>query len=551
MSDLVVYTARRVRTMEPSLPIAEAVAVRDGHIVSVGTLESLKPWLERAPHTIDDTFANHVLMPGFIDPHLHPSMAARLLTMDFATAVEWDLPWAEIGAVSTRSDFLDVLTTLAADGPDDEPVFVYGHHPRWHGDVDRELLNGIDPNRPIVVWHRGYHSIIVNDACFQWMGLDMDAAHRHPQIDVERGAFFENGLFVANRHFLPHSLEPSRFRTGLQRARDVIHAGGHTTICDAAFPMYDLDLEWAALEEVIGGIEVPFRTEFMPYAVNTEGMMAADGSDQKSSLVEQLRSHQLRNGHRLRFGNHVKMLADGGFFAELMRLNPPGYLDGHDGEWITPPEQFEATARVLWNAGFQIHVHCTGDEGVELALSTLEKLQWERPRFDHRFTFEHFGLSDAQQVRRIGRQGALISGQVYYLYELSDVFGSSSIGYERASQMTRLGTVEREGIPFALHSDFTMAPAKPLHNAWIAANRINESGELMAPNERISLEAAMRAITIDAAFILNREAEIGSLRWGKKADFTVLQDDPWETGVEGLRDIPIWGTVFEGVPYPL
>ena len=117
--------------------------------------------------------------------------------------------------------------------------------------------------------------------------------------------------------------------------------------------------------------------------------------------------------------------------------------------------------------------------------------------------------------------------------------------------MTRLGTVEREGIPFALHSDFTMAPAKPLHNAWIAANRINESGELMAPNERISLEAAMRAITIDAAFILNREAEIGSLRWGKKADFTVLQDDPWETGVEGLRDIPIWGTVFEGVPYPL
>ena len=61
----------------------------------------------------------------------------------------------------------------------------------------------------------------------------------------------------------------------------------------------------------------------------------------------------------------------------------------------------------------------------------------------------------------------------------------------------------------------------------------------------------MRAITIDAAFILNREAEIGSLRWGKKADFTVLQDDPWETGVEGLRDIPIWGTVFEGVPYPL
>ena len=117
--------------------------------------------------------------------------------------------------------------------------------------------------------------------------------------------------------------------------------------------------------------------------------------------------------------------------------------------------------------------------------------------------------------------------------------------------MTRLGTVEREGIPFALHSDFTMAPAKPLHNAWIAANRINESGELVAPNERVSLDAAMRAITIDAAFILNKEAEIGSLRWGKKADFTVLNEDPWDVGTEGLREISIKGTVFEGTPYVL
>ncbi|MDP7066079.1 MAG: hypothetical protein QF637_00485, partial [Acidimicrobiales bacterium] len=350
MSELVVYTARQIRTMEPSMPVAEAIAVRDGQIVGVGSLESLKPWLEQERHTIDDTFGGDVLMPGFIDPHLHPSMAARLLTMEFATAVEWDLPWAEIGAVGTRTEFLDALNKFAADGPDDEPLFVYGHHPRWHGEVDRELLNDINRQRPIIVWHRGYHSIIVNDACYRWMGLDMDSAQRHPQIDLDRGAFFENGLFVANRHFVPHSLEPSRFRLGLERARDVIHAGGHTTICDAAFPMYDLELEWAALEETIGGPEVPFRTEFMPYAVNTEGMVPGDDDQQRVGLVQQIQSHRERNGHRLTFGNHVKMLADGGFFAELMRLNPPGYLDGHDGEWITPPEQFEATARVLWNA---------------------------------------------------------------------------------------------------------------------------------------------------------------------------------------------------------
>ena len=78
--------------------------------------------------------------------------------------------------------------------------------------------------------------------------------------------------------------------------------------------------------------------------------------------------------------------------------------------------------------------------------------------------------------------------------------------------MARLGTVVREGIPLALHSDFTMAPARPLHHAWVAVNRRCESGEVAGPEERLTLEQALRAITIDAAFVLGMEDEIGSIR---------------------------------------
>ena len=112
--------------------------------------------------------------------------------------------------------------------------------------------------------------------------------------------------------------------------------------------------------------------------------------------------------------------------------------------------------------------------------------------------------------------------------------------------MSRLGSLEAAGIPFALHSDFTMAPAKPLFNAWVAATRICENGEVMGADERASLDAAMRAITIDAARMLSREDEIGSITPGKLADLTVLAEDPWEVGPEGLRDIPVVATVFEG-----
>lgn len=546
MADITVFTARRVRTMEPSMPTAEAIAVRDGRIVEVGTLETLRPWLDNHDCEIDDTFRDHVIMPGLIDPHLHPSMAAILLPMEFTTATDWSLPWEQVGAVSTRVEFMERIETLNRELHPDEPLFAWGHHPIWHGDVDREQLNAISTSRPIIVWHRGYHSFVVNDACYRWMELDMDAARRHPQVDVDRGAFFETGLGFGYRYLNHFILGSERFRTGLDRMRQVIHHGGQTTIGDAAIGMYGLDQEWDHLVSVMERPDTPFRMQLLPFAMGPEG---DEQSDER--MVERFRALTERNTHRLRFSDHVKMFADGGFFAELLQLGFPGHLDGRHGEWMTPPERFEQIARTLWNAGFKIHVHCSGDNGVELTLRTLEKLQWERPRFDHRFTLEHFGVSRPQQVEKLAALGGQASVQVYYVYELSRAFADHTLGYERASQFSRCGSLERAGVRFAVHSDFTMAPARPLNNAWVAANRINLSGEVMCPDERASLHAAIKAITINAAYMLGLEDEVGSLRFGKKADFTILEADPYDVGAEGLRDIPIWGTVFEGDKFPI
>ena len=546
MAEITVFVARTVRTMEPSLPVAEAVAVRDGRIVEVGTLETMRPWLESHHYEVDDTFKDLCIMPGLIDPHLHPSMAAILLLMQFTTAVGWDLPGEEIRPVHDEEQFRARLGDLNADLPPGDPLFAFGHHPIWHGDIDRSALNEISTTRPIVVWHRGYHSLVVNDACLRWMELDTAVARSHPQIDLEEGKFFETGLEVALAHLRSFILEEKRFRRGLDRMRQVIHHGGHTTIGDAAFGFYGFEEEWAHLQAVMEQPDTPFRIQMMSYTMGPDGDARTD-----RQFLENVLAHPARNTHRLRFSDHAKLFADGGFFAELLMLKPPGHLDGRHGEWITPPERFEEIARVLWNAGLKIHVHCSGDLGVELALSTLEKLQRERPRFDHRFTFEHFGVSSSQQVDRIAAVGGVASVNAYYVYELSEAFAANVVGYERASQISRLGSLERAGVRFAVHSDFPMAPAKPLYNAWVAANRLTESGALMGPNERASLDAAIRAITTNAAYVLGLEEEIGSLRWGKRADFTILEEDPYMVDIESLRDIPIWGTVFEGKKYEI
>ena len=544
---MAVFTARKIVTMVPSQPEATAVAVQDGKIVEVGSLETMRPWLDARPHEIDNRFKDHVLMPGFIDPHLHPSMAAILLPCHFITAMEWRLPDRTSPPVVTHEGYLKRLSEIEAGiANPDEVLVTWGFHRVWHGNVDREALNGISETRPIFVWQRSFHEIVANDAAIAWLDVNRGELERHPQIDLETGRFFETGMLIASQAMNTVLLEPERFKYGLDLVRQAVHFGGHTTIGDLAYPLIDDEREWSQLAENLEGDDIPFRMRITP-----RGSMRGTSIDDVREDMERIRKFEQRGTHRLFFGNSVKLFADGGFFAELMQMQDPGFIDGHHGEWMMEPEAFEIYARAFWMEGKQIHVHCTGDLGVELALDVLERLQAEKPRFNHRFTIEHFGVSNLEQVRRLRDLGAIVSANVYYLHELGEAYWLNSLGHERASQMARIGSLEREGITFALHSDFTMAPALPLNSVWVAVNRIAESGAVLGPLERASLDAAMRAITIDAAYVLGMEDKVGSIRAGKMADFVVLEQSPWEVAPEHLRDIPIWGTVFEGRPFPL
>jgi predicted amidohydrolase YtcJ len=125
------------------------------------------------------------------------------------------------------------------------------------------------------------------------------------------------------------------------------------------------------------------------------------------------------------------------------------------------------------------------------------------------------------------------------------------MGPERAHYMVRLKSLLDNGVKVSLHSDFTMAPAEPLKLAWVAVNRFSGSGQVLGPEERITVEQALRAVTIDAAYAIRMEDEIGSIEAGKIADFAVLEQDPYEVDPVNLKDIPIWGTVFEGTPFPI
>ncbi len=546
---LTVFIARSIITMEPALPRATAVGVLDGIIAGVGTLEDLRPWMDAYDHTVDTSFADHVLMPGLIDPHLHPLLPAILTQMPFVAPDAWRLPGKDFPAVTTPADYLrTVRGFLTAHDFGSGPFFTWGYHPVFHGDLPREQIDTeLAADRSVFLWHRSFHEIYANTVALKWAGFEdisdvPDIAR--DGVDLAAGRFSEGGLAAILPKLQPVFFAPDRLAAGMATFGDMVHRGGVTTVADMGTGIMGPVLaEAEGIRQAFERDDVPFRVQLTPL---TTAYLQRGCTPQEA--VAEVEAEVARGGSRVQMRRHAKLMIDGAFFSQGFQCCPPGYIDGHAGAWVVPPEQTEPFAQAFWDAGYQLHAHCNGDLGAQATLDLLDRLLLHKPRADHRFSLEHWGYSTEDQNRRLAALGAVVSGQPWYVTLLGEVYAEVGLGPDRAHQMCRFGSLAAKGVPVALHSDCPMAPLEPLRLAWAAASRRTVDGTVIGASEALTLDQALRAITTDAAWILRWENEIGSIRTGKKADFTVLADDPYAVGIDGLADLRVLGTVFEGRP---
>ena len=255
---------------------------------------------------------------------------------------------------------------------------------------------------------------------------------------------------------------------GYKTAVKAVEAGGITTIADMLFPMIDETLEVEMCNKILKSSETKFSTYCVP-----NSMFYKKTAGNHSAAIEKIfeKSESLNSSQVHLYTDHVKVIADGGFFSLLMQMKD-GYTDGHDGEWFTGPEDMEETMRAYWHKDFQIHVHTNGDLAMEVVLDIVQKLSEEKSRPLHRTTIEHAGFFTPAQATRLAELGCVVSANPYYHYVLADKYSEIGLGPARAETMSPLGLLEQAGVPVALHSDFTMAPAQPLVLAWAAVNRV-------------------------------------------------------------------------------
>ena len=545
-AELVVYTAKIIRTMEPALPIATAVAVENGEIVAVGSEKSLEPLVIARAGRMDRQFEDHFVLPGFIDPHVHPALPAVLTQFPFLAPDDWSLPTGDFPGETTPAGYRQSLMALAQAHTDQTvPFITWGYHPLWHGEIWRADLNEWFGEQAVMIWHRSFHELIGNDAAWAMLGVTAADAQIEEGANWVRGHFYENGLkaVIPKLEFL---FSPERFGRGMFNFLAMLHQAGVTTALDMGTGIYGNPVaEIAGVRAAASAYPVPVRIILTPIIVD---FLTRDRSP--AQALAEIRNWQASNDDNVSVGNHFKLMIDGAIFSGLAQMGAPGYLDGHQGVWMVPEETLRAYSETFWRAGFQLHAHANGDAAVDRFLRLIAELQRDFPRPDHRATIEHLAYSTEQQSAQLAKLGAQASVNPYYHYILSEAYSGNWLGPDRAAQMTRLGSLERNGVPFTLHSDAPMAPLSPLTLVWAASERETISGAKGLETERLSRASALEAVTAGAARVIGRENEIGSIRAGKRADFVVLDADPLTVPGTDLRSIKVLATVFAGAPYP-
>ena len=538
MSDITVFLTRKIITMNSYQAVATHVAVRDGRILGVGSLDDVTGW---GDYVIDDRFADKVLMPGFVEGHCHlmqGSISRHHYTGYHPRVGPDGKVYEGLESIDAVSDKLAQIEAEMTD--DNAPLVAWGFDPIYFGGrrMDLRDLDKVSTTRHVVVLHSNGHLLNVSRSVLRaaniTSAINIDGIAK--DVDGEpTGELQETAAksMALNAIGLDYNTEASE-KLSLENFGRLACQTGVTTATD---------LHNGLSEEFVRNLVAWTNDDDFCFRIVPAFAGISVPTDQGVARMAELVK---MNNDKLRFGL-VKLMTDGSIQGMTGRLRWPGYYNGApNGIWNTSPDQIYTMVQTYHDAGYQVHIHTNGDEASEVSINAIEAALAKTPRRDHRHTLQHCQMADESQYRRMAALGIGVNVFSNHIYFWGDEHRTQTMGPDRARRANAAATAIRLGVPFAIHSDAPVTPLGPLFTAWCAVNRLTASGYLLGPNERITVADALRAITLGAAYSLKMDQEIGSIEVGKRADFAVLEDDPTAVAPVDLKDIPVWGTVLEG-----
>jgi len=535
----VIYAAKKILTQNPSCPIATHVAVRDGRILGVGSLQELSCW---GDIPVDDRFADKVLMPGLIEGHSH-TMEGMLWRHVYCGFFDRMAPDGEVWpGLGDKAAVIARLKEFEAKISDPEkPLTAWALDPIYFqdGKISRHDLDSISATRPIGVLHASGHIMNVNTPALKLAKLLREG------IEHEGVPLGDDGLPTGELKG-PDVMTPAGLHVGFDEdmlacdeqglwdfARLAVRTGV-TTATDLATRLSD--------EVVTTSLAVTAKDKYPLRVVPLRFFHGVSPKD----LINQVISLKARATEKFLMGR-IKVVADGSIQGFSARVNWPGYVNGApNGMWYIAPEQLREIYDLALQEGIGVHTHTNGDEATDLVLDVLEASLRQNPSFDHRFTIQHGQLVSQAQFRRMAKLGMCVNHFANHHYYWGEEHYTQTVGPERAMRMNPCRSALDHGVPLAIHSDAPITPLAPLFTAWAAVTRQTRTGRIQGEYECIDVASALYAITLGAAYTLHLDHLVGSIEVGKYADFAVLEDDPTEVPADSLKDVRVWGTVQGG-----
>lgn len=546
-----VYRARRIHTLDPMRPLATHVAVREGRILAVGSLDDCVAW---GAHDLDERYADAVLLPGFVEGHAHlkeGSMWGEPYLGWFDRRDPDGKVWPGLRSMeAVVQRLIEAQAAMQAEGrPADQPLVAWGFDPIYFGG-ERMTVDHLDrasTSRPIVVGHANGHLLNVNSAALKLGAITRDT-------EVEGVVRFEGGARAGEPN--GELQEPAAMHLVLR------HVGNAGVLSPMTVPGVALYARLATAHGVTTSTDLVNRLAAEDCSVLEEATARDDcavrilpafqafhGTHRAAEGAEHVRSLLPRNSDKLRYGL-VKMMLDGSIQGYSARLRWPGYFNGApNGIWVMAPAQYEADFEAYHRAGLTIHTHTNGDEASEVAIAAIERVLARAPAPAHRHTLQHGQMIDAALFRRMKAAGLAANLFANHLWYWGDQHYEATMGPDRALRVDACASALAAGVTLAIHSDAPVTPLGPLHVAWCAVNRLTPKGRVLGEAEKLSVLQAMRAITLGPAWTLGLDGEVGTIECGKRADFAVLADDPFEVPPEKLKDVRVLGTVLSGRPF--
>jgi predicted amidohydrolase YtcJ len=506
-----------VLTMGSSQPSAEAVAVKKDRIVQVGTNEEIRRWIGDDTRVID--LQGRTVVPGLTDSHIHVG--------DFGKFLMWiDLKDADSiqemqRRIRERAQKISKERWIIGSGWD-QARFAEKLYP------NRQDLDEASPDNPVILYHQCGRVCVVNSKALELAGVTKETcAPSGGTIEADAESGEPTGILREKATDLVWETipEPSEEEVieGASLACEKIVEAGVTSI----HWIVTSSAEISVLQKLCSENKLPLRVYII---VPANLLDQINGLDSPSS------------GDNKDRNLGVKVFVDGSLAARTAALREP-YSDDPTtkGQLLYSQHEMDALVAKAHKANFRLVMHAMGDQAIDMALTAIEKALMEAPRKDHRYRLEHASVLNSKLIQRIKELGMMVSVQPKcVLSEFSVWAAVERLGSERARWLYPLKTLIKEGIRVAGGSDCPMEPLSPLQGIQAAVTR------QFFPEERITVDEALRMYTVNAAYASFEETVKGSIDEGKLADLTVLSGDPTAVPPSKIGDINVMITIVDG-----